>query len=650
MRNGVYFRLSLTIPRRAVPKWRAAKLGDQRARCTVSDAHDGSAILGGELLVEARTLSSALATMTEMGLELPRKDIAGWAKVRHEGKAHIRIETKGAVPRDATVEVLLDWLAKQTRSGREFIQVESDGKNGKIDLWGYLSGWDAYSDHHLPLLMLGVAGLELGGEGELVFMGDVDLTDEPVCVHAKFRAGEFEIEEWDPQDLSEDEAEAMAAALGEGGWERITTAHQAWLSGFRTKQLRRQRAGCVGWLRPDGSFAIEPRFRSAQVFSGGLAAVSEHGPFDYGYIDERGELVVEPRYFTANPHKEGLACVQLETSRTQTSEWSWTTTYAHGYIDRHGEVVIPFEFEHAEDFSEERAIVGDLEKRGYIDRSGKLITEVRYQTAKPYAEGLALVAEHDEYETGGYGFLDRAGKVAIPLALEQSGWFIEGLAPASRGGRWGFIDPRGEWAIPPRYEASGYMMGERTVIVLDGKAGVIDRRGELVVPCEYERIVMLGQWFKGETEGERVRVHARTGELLFETDWEVIEEPRDGLMIIARSYAGPFGYMDERGRVVIEPRFGFAAPFSDGLAIVEDGGVWGIIDRSGKMLVRLGIRLRPSAGAGPFARNGLAWIEDLGSFGLVTREGKIVHPPEAETILGYGEDLIWIKYPDDHDS
>jgi hypothetical protein len=66
--------------------------------------------------------------------------------------------------------------------------------------------------------------------------------------------------------------------------------------------------------------------------------------------------------------------------------------------------------------------------------------------------------------------------------------------------------------------------------------------------------------------------------------------------------------------------------------------------------VRLGIRLRPSAGAGPFARNGLAWIEDLGSFGLVTRAGKIVHPPEAETILGYGEDLIWIKYPDDHDS
>jgi hypothetical protein len=646
MRNGVFFRLSLALPKRAVSKWRAAKLRDQRERCVVSDAHDGGSILGGELLVEAKTLKAALETMAEMGLELARNDIEHWEKIRHENTPHIRIETKGAVPRDATVEMLVDWFEQQTRGGHEFVQVEHDGKNGKVDLRGYLSSWDAYSDHYLPLLMLGAAALDLKGEGELVFMADVELTDEPVCVHAHFRAGELEIQEWDPQDLSEDEAEAMIAALGEG----IAAAHEAWLSGFGEKQRRRQRAGCVGWLRPDGSFAIEPRFRSAQVFSEGLAAVSEQGPFDYGYIDERGDLIVEPRYFTANLHKEGLACVQLETSRTQTSEWSWKTTYAHGYIDRRGEVVIPFEFEHAEDFREERAIVGDLEKRGYIDRSGKLLTKICYETAKPYAEGLALVAEHDEYETGGFGFLDRAGKVAIPLELERSGWFIEGLAPASRGGKWGFIDPRGEWAIPPRYESSGYMMGGSTVVVLGGKAGVIDRRGELIVPCEYERIVMLGNWFRGETEGERVRVHARTGELLFETDWDVIEEPRDGLMVVARSYHGPFGYMDEQGRVVIEPRFGFAAPFSDGLAIVEDDGVWGIIDRSGKMLVRFGFRLRPSAGAGPFARNGLAWIEDLGSFGLVTREGKVVHPPEAETILGYGEELIWIKYPDDHDS
>jgi NADH-quinone oxidoreductase subunit F len=45
--------------------------------------------------------------------------------------------------------------------------------------------------------------------------------------------------------------------------------------------------------------------------------------------------------------------------------------------------------------------------------------------------------------------------------------------------------------------------------------------------------------------------------------------------------AAGHGYIDTTGRVVIAPRFEFAAPFDRGLARVRQGGMCGFIDRAG---------------------------------------------------------------------
>jgi hypothetical protein len=63
--------------------------------------------------------------------------------------------------------------------------------------------------------------------------------------------------------------------------------------------------------------------------------------------------------------------------------------------------------------------------------------------------------------------------------------------------------------------------------------------------------------------------------------------------------AGKFGFFDERGRVVIAPRFDFAAPFSEGRAafcrgcreVAEgehrslNGGLWGFLDKMGRIVI-----------------------------------------------------------------
>jgi hypothetical protein len=58
-----------------------------------------------------------------------------------------------------------------------------------------------------------------------------------------------------------------------------------------------------GYKRKDGSWVIEPRFRSADIFHHGRALVSEDGLL-YGYIDLQGRWAIPPVYDGGMPFAE----------------------------------------------------------------------------------------------------------------------------------------------------------------------------------------------------------------------------------------------------------------------------------------------------------------------------------------------------------
>lgn len=651
MRNGVFVRLALTIPKKSFAAWKKEKLREQRERIPGEfEHHEGGAILGSEISAFGKTLKAALATLESSGLPLDKKDVAHWEKTTIDGKPYIRIETKGAVKRDANVQQLLNHIEKQTEKGEEYVEVRLDSKKGEVELKGYLGGYDAYSTHFFPLLMLGAAASANEGSGELVFVADVELTSESVFVRAVFSPGNVDLVVHDePQDITEEESRELDAGLGPGGADAILAAHTEWIGRFIEKKKKRMFAGCIGFLRPDGSFAIEPRYRSGGGFWEGLAFVSEKGPFEYGYIDEKGELVIPYQFFSATDFKQGRALVKMETNRKELGQHSFQITYGYGFIDKTGKWIVEPKYPLAEQYSEDRAVIATLEARGYIDLDGNEIVPPRYKHALAFADGLALVAEHSQHEKGGFGFIDKQGKIAIPLALECAGTFYKGYAVASKGGLWGFLDPSGKFLFEPRYPQCGYLVDDRALAMLDGKWGVIDSKGNVIIPFEHARLRSYGEWFV-EDGAEGATFFSQNGELVFRVPYNLVGEPRDGRMVIsALGHRGPFGYLDSSGKVVIEPRFEFAAPLSFERAIVNEDGKWGIIDATGKMLSVFDFRLFPSAGAGHFAKNGLAYIESGSRFGLVNRDGKVILPPECEAIHGFGDELVWVKYPADLD-
>ncbi|HMS41722.1 MAG TPA: WG repeat-containing protein [Pyrinomonadaceae bacterium] len=151
-----------------------------------------------------------------------------------------------------------------------------------------------------------------------------------------------------------------------------------------------------GFMNKTGDFVIEPQFECAANFSEGLARVSiiENRREYLGFINPKGEFVIEPRFdidydFLRNTNdlSEGLAGL-IDEPPTMEKNPSFM------FINKNGEVILRTEFFYASKFKDGLVCVWDehKNKNGYIDKSGKLAVPLIYDMANDFSEGLAHVS------------------------------------------------------------------------------------------------------------------------------------------------------------------------------------------------------------------------------------------------------------------
>lgn len=239
-------------------------------------------------------------------------------------------------------------------------------------------------------------------------------------------------------------------------------------------------AGLWGFIDRDGAWVVPPRFAQVRGFSHRLACVQSEKDGRWGYIDDTGAFVIAPRFSNAYPFREDVAAV--------------CDGELYGLIDTAGRWVLAPCYLFLPGFVENRsrALVG-RQQEGFIDHDGRLVVPARYLEARDYQAGLALAAlpsgeprprdlfykhrfsaidldgreqfslEPGDYPLGGlfcdrlavgrhlhgyatrrYGFLDRAGRVAIDFAFDDVCVFHDtGVAYAELGGRRRLIDVDG---------------------------------------------------------------------------------------------------------------------------------------------------------------------------------------------------------------
>jgi len=156
-------------------------------------------------------------------------------------------------------------------------------------------------------------------------------------------------------------------------------------------------------------------------------------------------------------------------------------------------------------------------------------------------------------ENGRWGYLDiKTGEWLIKPRFVQAQNFSEGLAPVCFSSRWGYIDERGAFVIKPMFWSAGpFSEGAAFVSLSRSNYGYINRTGKIIATSEPNPINPRHCVF---SEGR-------------------------GLI----STNGRFGYVDEKGAVVIKPQYKFAKRFSGGFATVAINGSWRFIDKAGKV-------------------------------------------------------------------
>lgn len=140
-------------------------------------------------------------------------------------------------------------------------------------------------------------------------------------------------------------------------------------------------------------------------------------------------------------------------------------------------------------------------KYGFIDKTGQVIIPFVYSNAGDFdnESGLAIVTKDKDTDNGGYGFINKTGKVVIPLQYGTNhetdnafASFSEGLVALSEKGKFGYFDTKGKLVIPFKYIQAQDFNNGLAVVALeknDGyKYGFIDTKGKEVIPIKYDYI------------------------------------------------------------------------------------------------------------------------------------------------------------------
>ncbi len=325
------------------------------------------------------------------------------------------------------------------------------------------------------------------------------------------------------------------------------------------------------------------------------ASKNPHPSF-YFLVDDHGKAIKELNYYYVGPIQDGFAPV---TDRHK------SLTYANGFINSEGELVIPIQFLNSGKFAEGLAWVWAVSKEnGYIDTRGvQVIKNKDLFEGHPFHEGLA----------------------AVRIRMNPSE-VNDGRIDAESPGKWGYINSTGNVVISPQYSLAENFHEGVAYVKQNGKFRFIDKAGKPVGP-PFDQTRTMADGLAPVLQGKKWGYLARNGKLAISPKYEDAQVFYEGMAAIKSG--GKYGFINTQGKQVIPPKFVEVGNFSDGLCPVTSGGKWGYIDKNGKLTIP-----PKFDDAQPFS-NKLALVKVSDDFGYIDKGGKFVVQPQYEFGFSY---------------
>ncbi len=291
-------------------------------------------------------------------------------------------------------------------------------------------------------------------------------------------------------------------------------------------------------------------------------------------------------------------------------------------------------------------------KAGFIDSTGRVVIPPKFEpwgnSGSAFHDGLLEIALSDGV------YADRTGKIVIQKDLYRGWAFSEGLAVAMRKGEdlWGYIDTSGEFAISPRFASSlddyvwSFSDGLARIKV-KGNYGFIDHSGQFVIqphlpdatdfhdgmarvvmegpciyfpdgPCAASSMVSVGSHDGAQHPECRFTYIDKSGNAITTSRFDRGRDFSEGLAPVRVGEL--WGFIDKKGNIVVAPKFEDAEPVSSGLSRIRKGTLYGYADKSGQVVVKPKFKYAESFS------DGLAVVGDDAGVWYIDKRGEPAFP------------------------
>lgn len=325
----------------------------------------------------------------------------------------------------------------------------------------------------------------------------------------------------------------------------------------------------------------------------------------WGYIDIKGNLTIGAEFDDVSPFSEGLAAAMVD------GRW--------GYIDKQGSWTIPPQYHQAWSFHNERARVKPFDQGShFIDRTGRIIRSADWVAEDDFAEGLARIRYGDHY-----GYVDTSGAIVINPAYSRAWNFENGIAIIEMDGKMGAINTKGNLIIRAKFESITRNLTRDRLLAHEGvKAILYNTVGKELLQLAPAKML----------DCDSFNVVVKRGELkwlyhLTRRNWQ----PDHGFLQLinlgesrwAAKSAGGYQLLDKNGSPVNPLFYTQLNRFESGIAAFQRDEYWGYVTVDGVELIE------PQFGLAWDFKEGLARAAFRDGIGFITADMQLAfYPPE----------------------
>ncbi len=268
-------------------------------------------------------------------------------------------------------------------------------------------------------------------------------------------------------------------------------------------------------------------------------------------------------------------------------------------------------------------------------------------------------------------FVNLDGEIIINPQFKEASMFREGVALVQQSGDkklWGFIDENGSYVINPTYQnATTFNSGLAWCVSANSAPTAIDKKGEIKFALKQANKVKvfsegLSAFSVDSDKGEIWGFVDDKGNVVINPQFKRTLNFQEGKCAVMNEN-NEWGFIDDKGKLIINYQFRDVMKFQNGYAVVSNGEMSGVIDDKGKYVInpqfdkmfnddrlflisqggKYGwcdesgkIIINPQFDkAYPFLSNELAPILMNNKWGFVNKEGKIVINPQFRSALPF---------------